>query len=51
MDLDTCMKDCEDADYVLNQTAWGALPRSLEIVLSELYLLMLIVLIGIDKNK
>ena len=45
------MKVCVGVDYVLNHTAWCSVPRSLEIVLSKLYLLMmLIVLIGIDKN-
>ena len=29
-DLDTCMKACEDVDYVLNQAAWGSVPRSIE---------------------
>ena len=29
-DLDTCMKACEGVDYVLNQAAWGSVPRSLE---------------------
>ena len=28
-DLDTCMKACEDVDYVLNQAAWGSVPRSI----------------------
>ena len=28
-DLDTCMKACEGVDYVLNQAAWGSVPRSL----------------------
>lgn len=29
-DLDTCMKACAGVDYVLNQAAWGSVPRSLE---------------------
>ena len=29
-DLDTCMKACRGVDYVLNQAAWGSVPRSLE---------------------
>lgn len=29
-DLDTCMQACKDVDYVLNQAAWGSVPRSLE---------------------
>ncbi|MBQ8840657.1 MAG: SDR family oxidoreductase [Clostridia bacterium] len=29
-DLDTCMKACQGVDYVLNQAAWGSVPRSLE---------------------
>ena len=29
-DLDTCMKACEGIDYVLNQAAWGSVPRSIE---------------------
>ena len=32
-DLDTCMKACEGVDYVLNQAAWGSVPRSIEIML------------------
>lgn len=32
-DLDTCMKACEGADYVLNQAAWGSVPRSIEMPL------------------
>lgn len=28
--LDTCMKVCEDIDYVLHQAAWGSVPRSIE---------------------
>lgn len=29
-DLDTCMRACQGADYVLNQAAWGSVPRSIE---------------------
>lgn len=29
-DLDTCMNACEGVDYVLNQAAWGSVPRSIE---------------------
>ena len=29
-DLDTCMAACEGVDYVLNQAAWGSVPRSIE---------------------
>ena len=32
-DLDTCMKACEGVDYVLNQAAWGSVPRSIEMPL------------------
>lgn len=32
-ELDTCMKACEGVDYVLNQAAWGSVPRSLEMPL------------------
>lgn len=32
-DLDICMKACEGVDYVLNQAAWGSVPRSLEMPL------------------
>lgn len=28
-DLDTCMMACEGVDYVLNQAAWGSVPRSI----------------------
>lgn len=28
-DLDACMSACEGADYVLNQAAWGSVPRSI----------------------
>ncbi len=29
-DFDTCMKACEGVTYVLNQAAWGSVPRSIE---------------------
>lgn len=32
-DLDTCMKACENVDYVLHQAAWGSVPRSIEMPL------------------
>lgn len=32
-DLDVCMKACKDVDYVLNQAAWGSVPRSIEMPL------------------
>ena len=32
-DFDTCMKACEGVTYVLNQAAWGSVPRSLEMPL------------------
>lgn len=32
-DLGTCMKACEGIDYVLNQAAWGSVPRSIEMPL------------------
>ena len=32
-DLNTCMEACEDVDYVLNQAAWGSVPRSVEMPL------------------
>lgn len=31
--LDTCMKACDGVDYVLNQAAWGSVPRSIEMPL------------------
>lgn len=31
--LDTCMKACNGVDYVLNQAAWGSVPRSIEMPL------------------
>ena len=32
-DLDTCIKACEGVDYVLNQAAWGSVPRRIEMPL------------------
>ncbi len=32
-DLDTCLAACEGVDYVLNQAAWGSVPRSIEMPL------------------
>lgn len=32
-DLDICMQACKDVDYVLNQAAWGSVPRSIEMPL------------------
>ena len=32
-DLDVCIKACEGVDYVLNQAAWGSVPRSIEMPL------------------
>ena len=32
-DLDTCMRACTGVDYVLNQAAWGSVPRSIEMPL------------------
>ena len=32
-DLDTCMEACTDVTYVLNQAAWGSVPRSIEMPL------------------
>src|SRR5690625_1920233 len=32
-DFDTCMKVCEGIDFVLNQAAWGSVPRSVEMPL------------------
>lgn len=31
--LDTCMQACDGVDYVLNQAAWGSVPRSIEMPL------------------
>ena len=32
-DFDTCLKACEDINYVSNQAAWGSVPRSIELPL------------------
>lgn len=32
-DLETCMEACKGVDYVLNQAAWGSVPRSIEMPL------------------
>lgn len=32
-DLDTCLRACENIDYVSNQAAWGSVPRSIELPL------------------
>ena len=32
-DFDTCMKACKGVDYVLNEAAWGSVPRSIEMPL------------------
>lgn len=32
-DLDVCLNACEGVDYVLNQAAWGSVPRSIEMPL------------------
>ena len=32
-DLDTCLRACDGVDYVLNQAAWGSVPRSIEMPL------------------
>ena len=32
-DFDTCMSACKDVDYVLNEAAWGSVPRSIEMPL------------------
>jgi UDP-N-acetylglucosamine/UDP-N-acetylgalactosamine 4-epimerase len=32
-DLDTCMKACDGINFVLNQAAWGSVPRSIEMPL------------------
>lgn len=29
-DFETCLKACKGVDYVLNQAAWGSVPRSIE---------------------
>lgn len=32
-ELDTCLMACEGVDYVLNEAAWGSVPRSIEMPL------------------
>ena len=32
-DIETCQKACKGIDYVLNQAAWGSVPRSIEMPL------------------
>lgn len=32
-DLETCMDACKNVDFVLNQAAWGSVPRSIEMPL------------------
>ena len=32
-DLETCVKACENVDFVLHQAAWGSVPRSIEMPL------------------
>ena len=32
-DLDVCLNACEGVDYVLNEAAWGSVPRSIEMPL------------------
>lgn len=32
-DFDTCLQACEDVDFVLNEAAWGSVPRSIEMPL------------------
>lgn len=32
-ELDTCFRACEGVDYVLNQAAWGSVPRSIKMPL------------------
>lgn len=32
-DLDICVEACKNVDYVLNQAAWGSVPRSIEMPL------------------
>lgn len=32
-DFNTCIRACEGVDYVLNQAAWGSVPRSIEMPL------------------
>ena len=33
INFDTCLSACEGVDYVLNQAAWGSVPRSIEMPL------------------
>lgn len=33
IEYDTCLSACEGVDYVLNQAAWGSVPRSIEMPL------------------
>ena len=39
-DLGTCMKACEGVDYVLNEAAWGSVPRSIQMPLLDASLLL-----------
>ena len=39
-DLNTCLEACEGVDYVLNQAAWGSVPRSIEMPLCPAALFM-----------
>lgn len=32
-DFDICLKACKDVDYVLNQAAWGSVPKSIKLPL------------------
>lgn len=32
-DLETCLSACENVDYVMNEAAWGSVPRSIEMPL------------------
>lgn len=32
-DLDTCLKACDGVDYVMNEAAWGSVPRSIKMPL------------------
>lgn len=32
-DFDTCMNACKNVDYVMNEAAWGSVPRSIEMPL------------------
>ncbi len=36
-DFDTCLKACKNVDYILNEAAWGSVPRSIEMPLSYCY--------------